>query len=1002
MDTHRFADPGPEYRGVTLWMLNDRLEPDEIARQLEGFKRAGWGAVITRTFNGLRTEYLGQEWMQILECIVTQARSLDLKVWFQAGYMPGAIPNLPPDLSHRVLDRKTRDSTIGPGERILFADQEFSYTERRQDHVLDLLNPQAVAVYLDTAYAQTWLPRFGDDFGDTIEAIWVDEPHFRPPLLPWSPELPERFETRWGYDLTRHLPALYAPVGDHQRVRHHYWRIVSEMLIEGYFSPVSDWCRQHKVRFSGHLMGEDTLNNQVAWTASAMPCYEYMQTPGIDHLTMSLSWPTGKPFILTPKQCTSVAHQMDKDCALAEMYAVSSQGITFEDRKQIAEWLMVLGINYRCYHGSFYSLRGRRKRIYPPHLSHQQPWWMENRPIADYFARLSYALRQGTYRPEILILHPGESAFCLYDTLQMTHPHDRTHEPADVQALDTAFVDLCKQVLSIQRTFDLGDEHILARHGRITQEGLAIGAMTYKVILLPTMLTLRSTTLRLLQEFVRAGFKILVTDELPGRLDGTFSDEIRVLETPVEYVTSDRLTLQKALADALPPEIEIDQTDGGNSSAIWVLPRTLPDGRLYYLHNTDRETATTVSVRLGARGLVERWDLDTGKVTPLPQTGSVQAEIELTFAPLASHLLVLRTDREPTRTHLPESLPTRQMPILHSPGLVRHDPNALVLDTCRYRQDSTDWSHPLPVLTVHRQLTEAGYGGPLSLQFAFQVDTIPLHIHLVVEDPDNYQIVVNDRPVCYDGLPYWIDRAFLPIDIAPHVRLGRNTIELSTQFQALPEAQFSLSRLFEKREGTELEAIYLTGDFAVQSKRSPDPAAPRCIRLSPSFSIAQEIQTSSGNLVDDGYPFYAGRISLVDQFEVNTPDPDEQAVLVLPGIDAAALAKVHVNGMTAGTIWHPPYEIDITPLLTAGKTRIEIELFSTLRNLLGPHHRQAGEPDQCWTIDYYHADPVDDEHQRRVFWTDDYSVLYFGIADGAYIEYRSPHPCDGQADKEQR
>ena len=374
----------------------------------------------------------------------------------------------------------------------------------------------------------------------------------------------------------------------------------------------------------------------------------------------------------------------------------------------------------------------------------------------------------------------------------------------------------------------------------------------------------------------------------------------------------------------------------------------------------------------------------------MPQTGSERAEVALTFAPLESHLLVLHTDQEPAQAHVPEQIATRQVPILHRPNLVRHDPNVLVLDTCRYRQGLAEWSQSLPVLTVHKQLTQARYDGPLTLEFNFHVDQVPSHIHLVVEDPDNYQIAVNDSTICYEGMPYWIDRAFLPIDIAPHIRLGRNTIELTTQFRALPEAQFALSRLFEKREGTELEAIYLIGDFSVQSTRSPDTAAPRCIRLTPSFSVTRESQPSSGNLVDDGYPFYAGRISLIDQLEVDAPGPDEQVVLALPGIDAAALVKVRINGTTAGTIWHPPYEIDITSLLAAGKAQIEIELFSTLRNLLGPHHRQSGEPDQCWEIDYYQADPVDDEHQRRVFWTDDYSVLNFGISDGAYIEYRSP------------
>ena len=243
--------------------------------------------------------------------------------------------------------------------------------------MLDLLNGPAVREYLDLAYKDPWHSRFGDEFGKTIEAIWVDEPHFRPPLLPWSPRLPQTFGDKWGYDLLEHLPSLFKPVGDFRSIRHHYWRTVLGMFLEAYFEPVGKWCAEHDVKFGGHLMGEDTLNSQVGWTGAAMPCYESMQLPGIDHLTMSLEWPSHKKFLLTPKQITSAASQLGKGETLAEMYAVSSQGITFEDRKQIANWMAVLGINYRCFHGSFYSLRGQRKRIYVPHLSYQQPWWTD-------------------------------------------------------------------------------------------------------------------------------------------------------------------------------------------------------------------------------------------------------------------------------------------------------------------------------------------------------------------------------------------------------------------------------------------------------------------------------------------------------------------------------------------------------------------------------------------------------------------------------------------------
>jgi hypothetical protein len=61
MDCQRFLDPPMSCRGVTLFMLNDRLDGDQIERQLRGFRNTGWGAVITRTFDGLATEYLGED-----------------------------------------------------------------------------------------------------------------------------------------------------------------------------------------------------------------------------------------------------------------------------------------------------------------------------------------------------------------------------------------------------------------------------------------------------------------------------------------------------------------------------------------------------------------------------------------------------------------------------------------------------------------------------------------------------------------------------------------------------------------------------------------------------------------------------------------------------------------------------------------------------------------------------------------------------------------------------
>jgi hypothetical protein len=49
-------------------------------------------------------------------------------------------------------------------------------------------------------------------------------------------------------------------------------------------------------------------------------------------------------------------------------------------------------------------------------------------------------------------------------------------------------------------------------------------------------------------------------------------------------------------------------------------------------------------------------------------------------------------------------------------------------------------------------------------------------------------------------------------------------------------------------------------------------------------------------------------------------------------------AEVKVNGNTAGVIGWQPYEADITNAVRAGRNKVEVIVYGSLKNLLGPHH----------------------------------------------------------------
>ena len=55
-------------------------------------------------------------------------------------------------------------------------------------------------------------------------------------------------------------------------------------------------------------------------------------------------------------------------------------------------------------------------------------------------------------------------------------------------------------------------------------------------------------------------------------------------------------------------------------------------------------------------------------------------------------------------------------------------------------------------------------------------------------------------------------------------------------------------------------------------------------------------------------------------------------------------AVVYINGKRAGSLWHPPYRLDVTQLVKPGPNHIEIRVYNTAINAwaaLSPHDYKA-------------------------------------------------------------
>jgi len=71
-----------------VWLMNAKLEKDELLRQLPVFKEMGMSGVCMHSRTGLATEYLGEEWFELINTCADEAERLGLEAWlYDEGHL---------------------------------------------------------------------------------------------------------------------------------------------------------------------------------------------------------------------------------------------------------------------------------------------------------------------------------------------------------------------------------------------------------------------------------------------------------------------------------------------------------------------------------------------------------------------------------------------------------------------------------------------------------------------------------------------------------------------------------------------------------------------------------------------------------------------------------------------------------------------------------------------------------------------------------------------------
>ena len=626
-------------RRDSVWIYEDLDSPwarDRVKALVGAHPEFGQLRLVLKTFEAESLDGALPKWDDaVAHFVVTQEDSRGGVVYGRAGrvsVVPEHVEVSPVDSAEAL-----RESA---GRRTL------SFVEVAHADRLNYFNPGAIRAYLDETHGQ-YHQKVKRYFGNTLGLCFVGGAHFSPEAgsLPWDAELPTLFRETRGYSLLEHLPALFYDTPGCEAVRFDYWTLVGEMFREGMASSFKAWCAERKMPCSGHYALPGSVSKATCGLGSLAAAYEYQDFPGVNIAEMDVySRPVDEEGylhrVVAIKVAVSVKRQLSKGGVVNESIGEGDDNLSLEVLGRIAQFQMALGLDFVTHRAGHASLRGEGSHDSPPIPGVLPANRDAMKKHLDALSRLSWILSQGRSVCEVLVLHPGASVQAAY-----RHPRRAEEEAAawslsevsmPYQSVERHFAMLSSALLDAQIDFDYGDEIILARHAVAERRRVEVGAMAYRIVVLPPMLNMRETTLHLLEDFAIGGGVVLALGTVAALVDGRPSEAVQeFVEDYAERVVEgiDLFDYGEAVRRLthLGARVASISDEGGRSVPSLKAQRRRWEGVdiLYVTNVGHRRVEASIAFDVEPERHVEAWDPDTGEMVWLGE-GEAEAPLRLT------------------------------------------------------------------------------------------------------------------------------------------------------------------------------------------------------------------------------------------------------------------------------------------------------------------------------------------------------------------------------------
>ena len=543
-----------EYRPIPFYHLDgDISNEDEVASQLNGFKKSGYGGVVLLPVRETFPEYNSELYFQAYAKILERLKKLNLKAIyyddrdFPSGWAAGELAEKYPEALNKMI--VMREYRCGSNEKVRrkieegilmsvvgydtdyydivdlrdkikdgYIDWEcpwgnwvvlqflcVDYTGSRDKYV-NFLSYEAVQKFIDLTYKR-FADRFAEYIGDTVNMTFYDDIEFNAPnRRSWDENFNKVFIEEFGFDPAPYYPALFLDIGvKTAHMKALFFNCRALMLVRGFFKAVADFTKSYGLRCTGHVAEPKTTASPLLYGDGML----YQKFAGAAGLDLVHAYQYGFNGL---KLASSSAYNFDKELVACEMlgnFKILNTDIMY----RTAMNSFARGVNFMIPHTLWFSGKAR----IPHEVSHRNPEFKDILPAYnDFIARAQTLLQGGRHICDIALLYPiysMQSKTNLYEAPAQSFEFPSTPSNADYMNLINMIMNYSCRDLTVLHPETL-NERCYTENG-ILYLSNEINFEQYKVLILPAATMISVKNLRRIKKFFDEGGKIIATTELP-------------------------------------------------------------------------------------------------------------------------------------------------------------------------------------------------------------------------------------------------------------------------------------------------------------------------------------------------------------------------------------------------------------------------------------------------------------------------------------------------------